>query len=249
LSYQYNTIFMFEFDNLKSYPELEPIQLHDYFKEQLVLFYYNLTRKSSDVEIHKMSSILHNLLSSLKTQINIDQSYIVYLKLLYKMMGETRDCFYGKGEQELTYMMIFVLYKYYPVLSIYLLHKLVQPLNNCCFGKLGFGSWRDIKYFCDYVRIHSMKGDKDVLIEICVELINNRLKKDIDILSSRKYSTSDNIRDHISSVAKWIPRENKKFDWLNDLLIIHWYNTYHPYMFKHVKGYVEYYNALDKCKM
>jgi hypothetical protein len=242
---------MFEFNNIESYPELVGSSLHNYFKEQIIILYYNLTRKNSTDQINKVYIQFNYLLEKLKNNSNTDRSLHIYVETIYKLIAETRDCFYGKGEHDLTYMLIFNFYKYYPVLAIYLIHKLVKPLENKSLGNMGYGSWRDMKYLCQYVREHSKKKEKDPIIEICIEIINNTLKKDQDIVNKLKSDSNIqiNFREHISSVAKWIPRENKKFNWLNELLVIHWFNTFQPDFFGKVKDYDGYYLALDKAKM
>jgi len=246
---------------------------HDYFKEQIVLLYYNLTRKDNDNNNNKnnnindipaLSLLLDNILYSLKKSIHkSSKQYLQYLVLLYKMIGHTRDCFYGKGEQTLSYMMIAVLYKYYPVLSIYVLHKFVQPLSN---GELGYGSWRDIKYFCEYLRCNSVASIHHPLIPYCIRLMNNALKKDYDtwndvldnhfqkIIRSSSFSSLETLskpiaREHLSSVSKWIPREYKKMDWMHEMLVLDWFKNYKPYILSSHTCVASYYNAINKCKL
>jgi hypothetical protein len=232
------------FLDLESFPVLENLDTYyqHYYREQICLFYFNLTRKSSPAEIQKLSIMLAELLSSMKSRININKNeYLPYLILLYKMIGETRDCFHGKGEHDLTYMMIYTWYKHYPIFAIYALHKLF----------FSFGSWRDMKYFCEYVRIHSPYGINDTLITTAVELMNRTLKQDNDLYHNvlHKYINISNFREHLSNVSKWIPRENKKFDWLHEKLVIHWFSTYHQNMLTSFIDYEGYYLALDKSKM
>ena len=244
---------MFEFNNIESYPLLETVKYHDIFKEQIVLLYYNLTRKNNDnAQLNKLSTQFNSLLIQLKLACKKDSSLVTYVEIIYKMIAETRDCFYGKGEHDLSYMLIFIFYKYYPVLATYLIYKFVQPLENGSLGKLGYGSWRDIKYLCQYVREKSSKKEKDPIIEICVELVTLTLKKDMEIVSRLKKDFPDgniNYREHLSSLVKWLPRENKKFDWLNELCVIQWFDTYRPDFFGKVTCYEGYYMALDKAKM
>ena len=252
---------IFDLGDNKYYPLLQKqniSSLHIFYREQVILFYYNLTRKSCDNEVQKMAFYLSSILSSLKKHLKRYPEFLIYLKMLYKMIGETRDCFFGKGEHDLAYMMIFVWYKYFPVLSIFALHRLVQPLNNLSSNVLGYGSWRDIKYFCDYVRSHSPDGINDSLITISVELMNTQLRKDINIWGeildenkkvSGELPLSFKCRERLSQVAKWIPREKKKFDWLNEKLVIHWFNTYEPDMLSSFNNYEGYFKAIKKCKM
>jgi hypothetical protein len=42
-----------------------------------------------------------------------------YLIILYKMIGYTRDIIDGKGEYELSYMMILTWYEVYPELALF----------------------------------------------------------------------------------------------------------------------------------
>lgn len=244
---------MFSFNDIESYPILEPVEYHRIFKEQIVLLYYNLTRKNNDnLQLNKLSIQFNSLLIQLKQACKKDSSLVTYVEIIYKMIAETRDCFYGKGEHDLSYMLIFIFYKYYPVLATYLIYKFVQPLENGSLGKVGYGSWRDIKYLCQYVLENSSKKEKDTIIEICVELVTLTLKKDMEIVSQLQKDFPDgniNYREHLSSLVKWLPRENKKFDWLNELCVIHWFDTYHPDFFGKVTGYEGYYMALDKAKM
>jgi hypothetical protein len=271
------------------------IDNHVFYKEQIVILYYNLTRKNNDTT--ELSMIFDNLLCSLKQHIHLElpkpttkktktkkvntapyekqNQYIQYLVLLYKMVGQTRDCVYGKGEHDLSYMMLTVFYKYYPVLAIFALHKFVQPLYNGEdielgkhgeLGHCGYGSWRDLKYFCEYLRCNTRESIHHPLIKYCVQMMNNTLKKDFDtwndvldnyfqqIIRSSSFSSIETIkkpvaREHLSCVCKWIPREYKKFDWLNEMLVIDWFETYKPYYLTSHKSVAGYYNSLSKCKL
>jgi len=142
------------------------------------------------------------------------------------MLGQTRDIIYGKGEHEISYMMILVFYEVFPILSIYAVYRYVQPIDGL---DVPYGSWRDIKYLCEYIREHSLKGDDHELIKICIELINSQLFIDLETWQFSLYPRS---RKHISNVAKWIPRENKQFTWLFEKLAIHWTEKHSPYIFE-----------------
>jgi hypothetical protein len=81
------------------------------------------------------------------------------------------------------------------------------------------------------------------MIEICIELMNGQLKKDIE---SWRFSVNAGSRKHISNVAKWIPREKRRFNWLFEKLSVHWCNNYGRWKL-HIDNY-NYYSALTKCK-
>ena len=276
---------MFDYNNIKSYPFLEKFSSHNHsshnhsshnhFKEQIILLYYNLTRKN-ETSLGKIEECFESLLKRIKINKDIDGSLLQYVEIIYKLIVETRDCFYGKGEHHLSYMLIHIFYKYYPTLAIQLIYKFVDKGSHCtpfCIedaqsampfsfittikGRMGvlnekrcnvgYGSWRDMKYLCQYVREHSVKGENDSIIVICIELMNHTLKKDLEIV--RKSKEGSHYREQISSVSKWIPRENKKFDWLYRLLVINWFHTFRPDFFGNVKDNKGYYLALDKAKM
>jgi hypothetical protein len=251
---------------LSEYPPFDPpsTSAHDFFKEQIVYLYYNLSRKDS-ADIQSLSTFFDNLLGSLKKYIQSSSSaeYSIYLIQLFKLLGQTRDCFSGKGEHEVSYMLLSIWYKYYPVLAIFALHKFVKALSD---GRLGYGSWRDIKYLCEYLRLHTKDGIHHPLVGYAIQFMNKELKRSLDCWNgeledylfqiSKCNSMNDvenlekpNARESLSTLVKWIPRENKKFDWIHEKLVIDWFNTYKPYMLSSFQSYEGYYAALDKCKM
>ena len=236
---------------MQTYPELEAFtesKIHENYQEKIVQFFFLLNRKENDEEIAKIATILDDLLSSLKGFKNNE----TFLILLYKMIAHTRDIVYGKGERKLTYMMISVWYKYYPVFAIYALHRLFDLLylpekglpldiylnSYLSSRKHSFGCWKDIKYFCWYVAEHSAKKKDDPLIEIAITIMNDQLERDLTVVNtcmkSPEYSYYDGkyqMRKYISYVAKWVPRENTKFDWVFDKLALDWAHRITPYYF------------------
>lgn len=233
------------------YPELVALtesKIHQNYQEKIVQFFFLLNRKENDEEIAKIATILDDLLHSLK-RFKDNEPFLI---LLYKMIAHTRDIVYGKGERKLTYMMISVWYKHYPVFAIYALHRLFDLLSLPEKGlpldiylnsylssrKHSFGCWKDIKYFCWYVAEHSAKKKDDPLIEIAITIMNDQLNRDLTIVNtcmkSPKYSYYDGkyqMRKYISYVAKWVPRENTKFDWVFDKLALDWAHRTTPYYF------------------
>jgi len=200
-------------------------------RELIVQINYQLVR-SVDLSIlkGKLSQVLHLLknstheLNSLLDEIYCEKEsrklaaigmYIgernELLIVLYKMIGYTRDVVYGKGEYLLTYMMILVWYSYFPECAKYAL--------KCCVDKEGYGSWKDVKYFCNYC-LENTKNENHPMIEYAIFLANEQLQKDYD-----KFLTGE--RNEISLVAKWIPRENsKKFGWLFQKLAVDFYSKF-----------------------
>jgi hypothetical protein len=127
------------------------------------------------------------------------------------MIGHTRDIVDGKGECTLTYMMIFTWYEFYPELALFALKCLVDLGDKSIHQ---YGSWKDIKYFCQYCKNCGVFENHE-LIEYAIELTNAQLKAD--------YETAVYGGNDISLVAKWIPRENSTFGWLNEHLAVAYY--------------------------
>lgn len=228
--------------SLDKFPKLFTIsneRLHNYFKERIVYFFFNLTRKNKrplyelHLEFNDTLIILKNTLSN-----NYDEQWVIYLDLFFCLIGQTRDIINGKGERDAAYMLIYTFYNYYPTLAIHALYSFVVPIgknsNNICYG-----SWKDIPFFCEFIRTFTNTFEHPI-IECCIEMLNNQLIKDENNLLINN--------TNISNVAKWIPREKKKLDWLFDRLVIDWTNKRHPSILKYWKNNYQYYSALTKCK-
>jgi len=91
-------------------------------------------------------------------------------------------------------MMIHVWYKFYPVLAIHALHMIMR--SDGIF--IQYGAWNDFKYFCQYIK---EIDESHPLIDCAIAIVNARVCDPY--------------------VAKWIPREHRKFDWLFERLVIH----------------------------
>ena len=187
-------------------------------REKILQFSYQLTR-TNGVVIDNLKNILKELLCSLKHNINkgavLDKEVSKgYLSILYRMIGHTRDIIDGKGECTLTYMMIYTWYIFFPVLAKFALRCLVDIGDK----KHPYGSWKDIKYFCEYCRKQEGRLFMNSLFEYAVKLANEQLKKD-----SVNYILN---MENISLVSKWIPREKSSFGWLYSEFASDYYSHY-----------------------
>jgi hypothetical protein len=179
---------------------------HNIIKNKIIFFYFCLTRKHNEKDLHDLSILLDDLLYILKLSLyecdeNIEiDLYISYFVLLYKLIAYTRDICFGKGERDLTYIMVEIWYKYFPVLAKHMLQTITEV----------YGSWKDLKYYCKYTKHEKM-------MDYSIELWNNQLEKDLLSLSNEK----------ISNVSKWIPREKSTFGWLFEKCAIDWYPRFY----------------------
>ena len=167
---------------------------------------------------------LQNLIVSLRKTImtsqtpSVQKAHFTILKLLFKLMVYTRDIYGGLGERDLTYYMMFIWKYHFPVPTAYCLSKMITHT---------YGSWRDIKGFCEVIRKYSEKGDQDPFIETCIGLMNHQLNN--DMIAWEKKCTSE-----ISLVSKWIPRETSAHSWLFDRCAIQWIRAFRPQYLKTV---------------
>ena len=220
-------------------------QNHYYFTLQIVDFFFLLNRTSN---MNTFRNRLDELMFSLKTALyNCDDSseilkLISYFVFLYKCIGYTRDIYDGKGERDLTYQMIYIWHKYFPIPALYSLHFLTQPIMYQHTYHYSYGSWKDILYFCRFVKKVSSLGIKDPLIDYSVNLMNQQLVQDILLNQENKK------KNNISMVSKWIPRENSAFHWLYELCVLQWAHCYHPIYFSTVKNKIQYEKAFSKYK-
>ena len=189
-------------------------------KEQILQLSFQLVRTTSDNNIDNISIILKNLLENLKN--NVNNTNILerdlargYLSILYRMIGHTRDIIDGKGECKLTYMMIYTWYEFFPQLALFALKCLVDLGDKNIHQ---YGSWKDIKYFCEYCK-NKGANNTHFLILYSISIINTNLRIDHNIYKL-------NPDSNISLLAKWVPREKSTFGWLYELLAKDYFYEY-----------------------
>ena len=178
-------------------------------RERIIQFSFQLVRT---IENSNLKTILNDILTVLKynaTSNSIMERELArgYLSVLYRMIGHTRDIIDGKGEYNLTYMMIYTWYDFYPELAKFALKCLVDLGDRNIHQ---YGSWKDIKYFCDYVKSEIGVYVHHPLIDYAVKLVNTQISRDYE-----KMLINSN---EISLVAKWAPREKTHFGWLYEHL-------------------------------
>ncbi len=187
-------------------------------KERIVQFSFQVTR-TDDNGINKLGSILNSMLVELKNKIDngsLPEKEVAkeYLSILYRTVGQTRDIIDGKGEYKLAYMMVYTWSKFYPELAKFALR---------CFVTLDgekvhqYGSWKDLKYFCDYCKEQN-KDSNSPIINYAVELMNEQIAFD--------YSKLMSGYNDISLAAKWAPREKSSFGWLYNALATNYFGQY-----------------------
>jgi hypothetical protein len=148
---------------------------------------------------------------------------------LTRMIAYVRDPVRGLGERDLSYAMICVWYRHDPVKAMCVLRMFTENIDETG-GFSSYGSWADIKYFCNYVRNSKLvlsQKDCDTMTDTAIGLLVHQLKKDRDAWN-RAMATYLRIkrvdpntlverpvgREIMSLAAKWTPREKSKFGWI-----------------------------------
>jgi len=197
--------------------------LQVFLQEELVFFFFHNYRETSSETDAILIRRLSDVLSRIKYDLPV-QHRPVYLGLFYRLIGYVRSIVSGKGDHHFAYLMLFVWYKYYPTLAVYALHRFVL----CTEGQHNtFGSWRDIKYLCQFIKSSSGQGQDHSFIDVCCDFVNAQLDSDLQI--HHVYALPKHNQT-ISNVAKWIPREHKQFDWLYHKLVLNWIKKNKPFI-------------------
>ena len=155
--------------------------------------------------------------------------------LLYKLTGYTRDIIAGKGEYELYYMLLLCWYDFNPELSKFLIQKMVY-LTQDWEQIHPYGSWKDIKFFCQYCYTKTSNKEHP-LINYAISLLVTQLKNDLE-------------QEEMSLAAKWCPRESsKKFKWLYQKICMIYYKEYYDTANESLKAKPPLIQADKKAKM
>ena len=146
--------------------------------------------------------------------------------MLYRLIAHTRDINDGLGERDLTYAMICVWYRHYPVQAIKALRFIVTSV--------GIGTWADIKYLCGYV-VRTKDPNADLIIDSAIGLMNYQLNVDrvawnnalVNYMQIKRATPNTLVprpsgRDVMSFAAKWAPREKSRFGWLFNRMVAQW---------------------------
>ena len=236
------------------------------YKTALVELYFTFQRQHDWNQYIPLMQKYSRLLHSLKHDVGKADSneklneVIQYMVLLYKFIGYTRDAYYGRGEQDLTYMMIYIWYQYFPLPALHMLNILPQFLDIETKENLPYGSWKDIGKFCKFVK--HFAGEKNPLIEYAVGLLNHQIDVDWTTWSEvqKTYEEACNNpmklvepvkphpKDHISLACKWTPREGSSLSWLFDRCVIQWVRSMKPQYFKTVRDEKHFESAFKKAK-
>ena len=188
--------------------------------EKIVQFYFQLVRCTDHDGLEKQ---LNDILFRLK-----GNESSVEFSCMYRLIGQTRDITKGKGERDLTYMQIYTWYNHgYISLAKFALQCCVD-----CNDEHPYGSWKDIKYFSDYIL---KKGEikSHELIDYACALMIRQVMYDWESFMTAKINGEECT--NLTLVSRWAPREKSKYGWLFKKMAkmwgSHWMLAEYPALF------------------
>jgi hypothetical protein len=177
--------------------------------ERITQISFQLTRTRDENQISKLgfqiSRLLIDIQSQYKRRILDREVYLEYMSIMYRMVGQTRDIIDGKGEYNLSYMLLSLWAEFNPKLAEFAFKQfLVSPKDNPNFHP--YGSWKDIKYL--------YKEFNDIpLVDYGLSILLEQLREDV-------------VSENPSLAAKWVPREKSQFSELFTKLAINYFSDY-----------------------
>jgi len=186
---------------------LRPIQLgekgHAEYKwsynmnEKICQFFFQLVRTKDHEDLrHKLNTML--------SAFNWNE-HRTQLILLVKIMLQTRDIINGKGEYDLAYMQLLEWYKFYPGIAFKCFKLFLDTEENPLTHQ--YGSWKDMKRFCQYIKDNTKDGEKHTLI-------SGILSISVDHMKDEYNKSMNDINYKPTLVGKWMPREKSKYGWV-----------------------------------
>ena len=172
-------------------------------RERILQLSFQLTRTRDANTINKLAIQTDKLLKYIKSSYICREEYIEYMSIMFRMIGQTRDIIDGKGEYELSYMLLEVWHNNHPELAKFAFKLFV------IFGdgtQHPYGSWKDVKYLYK-------KNKLSPLVQYGCTLLLDQLKDDL-------------ISDKPSLAAKWVPREKSQFGDLFTTLALTFFSHY-----------------------
>ena len=215
-------------------------------------FFQSLHLDSKKQQIHvEFNNIMKNIIMNLQNNPTFFSTFLIYLSIFYKMTAFVRDIEYGYGQRDNFYYLVIKWYEYFPELALYLLDNNFKSVH---LHEQPYGSWKDVKYFCQFVK-EETKQDEHPLIIYSLKLMVNQLKQDYQEVQNNEHESQNGHQDinnnnnnnkhiQISLAAKWAPREKSQHQWIFNKLS----QLYYPYFFSNNQTEYQRKTALLKCK-
>jgi len=209
-------------------------------EELIVQLHFQLVREKNEDKLKEIENIQRRILKQLISDVEVGEITIYrfqeLLTMNYKLVAHTRDIYCGKGEQLLSFLLVLTWYNFYPSLAKKMLTYFVKSSEE----RKPFGSWKDVKYFCNYCLSQGLSKEHP-LIKHLLDFTVEQLENDMILLKNSRESPQNSTK--ISLVSKWVPREKSKFGWIFHELSFLYFNNY----LETPKDYEGTERAISKC--
>jgi len=188
-------------------------------QKRIVQLSFQLTRVSHPSILIDLSNKYHSLLTDIKSLSH--DTYVEYMSILYRLIGQTRDIIDGKGEYTLAYMLLTVFHKHYPELAKFAFRYFVLGDNEMVVHP--YGSWKDVKNLIKYIEVGGITNTKS---EIHYDINDHN---DLEMYALHLINTQIKIDSHSvvpSLAAKWVPREKSQHDGIFNYLATDYFPEY-----------------------
>ena len=187
-------------------------------RERIVQFSFQLTRVSQPAVLIDLSNKYHSLLTDIKALSK--ETYVEYLSILYRLIGQTRDIIDGKGEYTLAYMMLTVFHRHHSNLAKFAFRYFVLGDNEMIHP---YGSWKDVKNLIKYIEVDATTNKQKSEIHYEVDNYNDLEMYALYLINMQ--IQLDSCAEVPSLAAKWVPREKSQHEGIFNYLAI----NYFPY--------------------
>jgi len=174
-------------------------------EEAFTQLYFQMVRATSVGESTVFREKIRSILTECYTSNSFEKQPDL-AKYLFKLIGHTRDIVDGKGERTLAYAGIMEWYNVNRQLAEKLFYSFVHSLdiNGDISNGHQYGSWNDVKYFCNYVKELTQNRDHP-MIEYAIHTMYSQIICDI---KAHKAGNS------ISLAIRHMPKQGKANGWL-----------------------------------
>lgn len=189
-------------------------------QERIIQFSFQLTRISQPTTLLELSNKFHSILTDIKMLSH--DTYVEYISILYRMIGQTRDIIDGKGEYTLSYMLLSVFHKHQPELAKFAFRYFVLGDNEMVVHP--YGSWKDVKNLIKYIETFGISNQYKSGLRYEVNHYN-----DLEIYALTLMNAQIKIDSHSSVpslAAKWVPREKSQHDGVFNYLATDYFPEY-----------------------
>jgi len=226
------------------YPSLSSCVSVDDTESCIIQLFFMLCRQQHLDSFDELTTCVRRFLEPIRIELDKHNPLPSSFSLFITMIAYTRDFYLGKGDRTVSYYLLMELYTFFPNVAWKLFLSFVYDRydEEHSFTP-SYGSWKDINYMCDFLKHYSKEGVQHPMINQIVQLVNDQLMDDIGMW---KRSIHPRDRNYITQVAKWIPREHKKFHWLFEKLVVDYIQTNHPQWLNTAATKESYEKALNK---